>query len=98
MTAKQFQLVAEVRSANLPDMRAALGQLLPGAEVEDTELGVRVHALLEGENAADLNRTLLSGLRRIAKRTSLRAEWTSEDESARFFDYVRKSSLPSLTP
>lgn len=92
MTARRFELVAEIRTANPPDVRAALEQLLPGAQIEDTDLGFKVRTLREGENAADLNRALLSALRRIAKRTSLRAAWTAEGFTERFFDYVRKST------
>ena len=46
---------------------------------------------MEGESAKDLNRTLLSPLRREEKRTRLRAEWTAQDGTvSKFFDYVLK--------
>jgi hypothetical protein len=46
---------------------------------------------MEGESAKDLNRRLLSALRRAEKKTRLRAEWTAEDGTVyRFFDYVLK--------
>jgi hypothetical protein len=47
---------------------------------------------MEGASAKELNRTLLSALRKVEKRTTLRAEWTSDDgTSERFFDYVLKT-------
>jgi hypothetical protein len=44
-----------------------------------------------------LNRTFLSALRKVEKRTTLRAEWTSGDGSIseRFFDYVLKKTIKS---
>ena len=46
---------------------------------------------MEGTAAKEVNRTLLSALRRVEKRTRLRAEWTSDDGTTfRFFDYVLK--------
>jgi len=41
-----------------------------------------------------LNRTFLSALRKVAKKTTLRAEWTSNDgTSERFFDYALKKTI-----
>jgi len=45
---------------------------------------------LEGASAKDLNRALLSALRRVEKKTRLRSEWTCEGTTERFFDYVPK--------
>ena len=55
-----------------------------------------VKARVEGESAKDLNRSLLTKLRRAEKRTRLRAEWTADDGTVyRFFDYVlKKTSRP----
>ena len=47
-----------------------------------------VDAQITGPSARDLNRSLLSALRRVEKRTRLRAEWTAEGLSVRFFDFV----------
>jgi len=52
----------------------------------------RIEAELEGENAKELNRSLLSQLRRAERKTRLRAEWTSGGTTERFFDYVLKKS------
>ena len=48
---------------------------------------------MEGSSARDLNRGILSALRKVERRTRLRAEWTDEDGQVyRFFDYVLKST------
>jgi hypothetical protein len=38
---------------------------------------------------------LLSALRRVERRTRLRAEWTGNGETQRFFDYVPKGVSPA---
>ena len=46
-----------------------------------------VEAEIEGASARELNRPLLSALRKVEKRTTLRAQWTSEDGTIEsFFD------------
>jgi len=53
-----------------------------------------VEAEMEGASARQLNRTFLFALRKVGKRTTLRAEWTSDDgTSERFFDYVLKKTI-----
>jgi hypothetical protein len=44
-----------------------------------------------GENARELNRFLLSELRRVEEKTGIRAEGTSGNTTERFFDYVPKA-------
>ena len=57
-----------------------------------------VEAEMEGASARELNRTFLSALRKVEKRTTLRAEWTSDDgTSERFFDYALKEDNQELT-
>lgn len=46
----------------------------------------------EGESMKSLNRSLLSSLRKVEKRTTVRAEWTSQTRKERYFDYVLKKS------
>ena len=90
-----FRLVAEVRTAARNEVRSVLNKLLPGSQVRETDTGFEVEAQLEGESAKELNRTLLSTLRRIERRTTLRAEWSSGRTTERYFDYVRKSTQPA---
>ncbi len=79
-------------------MLAALHDLLPDATIETTETGLRVRVQLEGESARDLNRAVLSALRRVERRTTLRAEWSSGTTVERFFDYVPKGIRTSNWP
>jgi len=49
---------------------------------------------MEGASARELNRTFLSALRKVEKRATLRAEWTSDDNTTeRIFDYVLKRRI-----
>jgi hypothetical protein len=49
---------------------------------------------MEGASARDSNRRFLSALRKAEKRTTLRAEWSSDDGTReRFFDYVLKKAI-----
>lgn len=92
MARVRFQLEAEVRTANRRDVLTALRSQLPHASIEETETGLEVRGQVEGESARDLNRALLSALRRVERRTTLRAEWTSGGTAERFFDYVPKGT------
>jgi len=97
MVAKRFRLHARVSTDRPEPIRAVLdrwfarGTVLPG----DSAGEFRVEAEMEGSSARDLNRALLSELRRAEKRTRLRAEWTCEEVTERFFDYVPKGTARS---
>jgi hypothetical protein len=88
----RFTVHAKVSSENPPAVRPVLRRLFPDAVLTLTgdpkEVVLRGEA--EGVNARDLNRALLTELRRVEKRTRLRAEWTSEGTTEKFFDYVAK--------
>ena len=49
-------------------------------------------ATMEGASAKELNRSLLSELRRVEKKTRLRAEWTCNNTTEKYFDYVLKKT------
>ncbi len=51
-----------------------------------------MEAALEGTGARDLNRMLLSALRRIDRRATMHAEWTSEETTEHFFDYTLRGT------
>lgn len=91
-----FRLSARIASANLELLRVPLREHL-GSNGRITLDGeeLRVEAELEGSSARELNRALLSALRRVEKRTRLRAEWTAEGVTERFFDYVPKGRSPA---
>lgn len=91
MALPRFRLDARVDSDRLAAVRPALERALPGARVRPEGAALRVEAELSGESAKELNRALLSALRREERRTRLRAEWTGPDGTVeRYFDYVRK--------
>ena len=92
MSGKRFALAARVSTESPGAIRRTLRELLPGGSVKPAEDGFLVTAVMRGQSARDLNRALLSGLRRIEKRTRLRAEWKSSGKTERFFDYVPKGS------
>ncbi len=98
MPKKTFKLVATVSSDSPPAVRAPLTIFLGAdATIEATDDGFKIEAKLSGESAKDLNRQLLSKLRRVEKKTRLRAEWTSGGTTEKFFDYVPKGTKTAET-
>jgi hypothetical protein len=92
MARKKFSLVARVSTDNPTAINIVLRKAVPQGAIEETEdHEFLVKAEFIGENARELNRSLLSALRRVEKRTRLRAEWTSGHTTERFFDYVPKA-------
>lgn len=88
MQGKRYVLKADIRTANPEAVEAELRDLLGADAIMDTDGGFKVTATVAGENARELNRSFLSALRRVEKKTILRAEWTNEGITERFFDYV----------
>jgi hypothetical protein len=88
-----FRLTGNVSSENLDAIRPVLTQLIYG-DVTATPDGWHVEGVMEGEDARDVNRRLLSALRRVERRTRLRAEWTGDSVVCRFFDYALKAQRP----
>jgi len=88
---KHFKLVARVSSSTPQAIEPVLKSLVTKGSVKREQNEFVVNADVEGDNAKELNRTFLSTLRRVEKRTRLRAEWTSDDGTTqRYFDYVLK--------
>ncbi len=93
MVDRRFRLAARVSSARPAPLRAVLERLVPEGSIRQEGEGFVVEGELEGASAQDLNRSLLSSLRRVEKRTRIRSEWTAEDGTTwRFFDYVLKET------
>jgi hypothetical protein len=93
MVNKKFSLSAKV-SSNAPSAIKPVLQRMIGSSgtVTATNDGFEIRAEFEGESAKDLNRMLLSELRRAEKKTRLRSEWMHGDTVERFFDYVPKGT------
>ncbi len=80
-------------SSNLQAIKPLLEQLIKTGSVKEAKGEFIIEAEMTGDSAKELNRTFLSTLRRIEKKTRLRAEWTSDNGTAqRFFDYVLKKT------
>jgi len=94
MAAKRYRLRARVSTEAPQRVGPILHQRFPAGSVsqgsEPNEF--LVDASVEGESARDLNRDLLTALRQGEKRTRLRAEWTWNGTTERFFDYVPKGT------
>jgi len=88
-----FNLKARINRSAARTIRQALDQLAAKGSVRKDGDEFVVEAEMEGASAKELNRTLLSALRKVEKRTTLRAEWTSGDTTERFFDYVLKKTI-----
>jgi hypothetical protein len=89
----KLKLKARVNRSDDRTIRHALEQLSAQGSVRKDGDEFVVEAEMEGASAKELNRTLLSALRQVEKRTTLRAEWTSGDTTKRFFDYVLKKTI-----
>jgi hypothetical protein len=75
-------------------IRHALEQLPATGSVKKAGDDFIVEAAMEGTNARELNRAFLSALRKIEKRTTLRAEWSYDDGTVeKFFDYALKATI-----
>jgi hypothetical protein len=88
----QFRLAGDVSSEDLPAVRPVLAQVVGRAAVTETSHGLHVEGVMDGADVREVNRRLLSALRKAGKRTRLRAEWTGGGQVCRFFDYVPKST------
>jgi hypothetical protein len=98
MDERQFVLVARIRTTDRAGIQIVLATLLPRGSVTPTDEGFRVEAVLEGTSARDLNRMLLSALRRIDHRATLHAAWTAAGITERFFDYTARGTGPAQAP
>jgi hypothetical protein len=97
MDDKHFLLAAQIRTTEYAAVQELLADLIPQSTIATTEEGLHVEGEMEGTSARDLNRLLLSALRRIDRRATLRAEWTTAGVTERFFDYVPKGTRPAQT-
>jgi hypothetical protein len=92
MGRRKFSLVARVSTENPKAVKRVLKELVSKSSITRSAEGFVIKGELRGASARELNRTLLSALRRIERKTRLRAEWTSGGTTERFFDYVPKGT------
>ena len=89
-----FKLHARVHRADAETIRLALAELGAEAKIMQESDEFIIDADVDGESAKDLNRRLLSALRRVHKRATLRARWTSPANlTESYFDYVLKKAI-----
>jgi hypothetical protein len=91
----RFSLSGDVSSDDLAAVRPVLAELAGEAAVAETQAGLHVECVMDGDDVRDANRRLLSALRRVERRTRLRAEWTDGEVIYRFFDYAPKGTRPA---
>ena len=93
MSEKKFKLSARVSSATPSAIKPVLERVVGNnALIKPTADGFEVNAEFTGESAKQLNRMLLTEMRRVEKKTRLRSEWSSEGTTEKFFDYVPKQT------
>jgi hypothetical protein len=90
-----FKLKARINRSDARTIQRALDQLAGKGSVTKEGDEFLVEAEMEGTSAKELNRTLLSALRKVEKRATLRAEWSSGNSTERYFDYVLKKTVKS---
>jgi hypothetical protein len=88
----RFRLVGDVSSDDVAAIRPVLTEIFRHGAVTENADGLHMEGVIKGEDVRDVNRRVLSALRRAEKRTRLRAEWTGGGHIVRFFDYVPKST------
>jgi hypothetical protein len=89
---ENFEVVADITSAQPVPIRAALTNLIEGT-VTATSNGFHVEGTLAGEDPQDVNRQLFTTLRRIEPRTTLRAQWIHGATVHRFVDLTAQGSF-----
>jgi hypothetical protein len=90
---RRFKLLARISSENPVVIKSVLEHTVgERCTIVPIEGGFEVSGELKGSSARDLNRWLLSEMRRAEKKTRIRAEWTSGETVEKFFDYVPKGT------
>lgn len=90
-----YRLKARVDTDDPRTLRPVLENLVArrSGSLRQSDKGFEVELAWEGASARDLNRELLSELRRSVKKTRLRSEWTAGGTTEKFFDYVPKGTV-----
>lgn len=96
MTPEPYRLTARIGSDNPSAIRPVLEGIVGKDSVRAEGSDLLVEATMKGSEVKELNRALLSALRKAEKKTRLRAEWSSFDGTTyRYFDYVLKKVTKS---
>lgn len=97
MTVPHYTVRARVSTEQPEAIRPVLRRMFPTGAITLTgnPKEIVLRGDIDGESAGELNRSLLSELRHVERRTRLRAEWSREGRTEKFFDYVAKA--PKVT-
>jgi hypothetical protein len=96
MIRKRFESSARICSDNPSAIKPVLERTEGNkGTIKPTSEGFEVNAELDGESTRDLNRMLLSEMRKIEKKTRVRAEWTMSKATEKFFGYPQKGTRRS---
>ncbi len=89
---EHFKLVAKISTDNPEAVKPVLQEFVTknNGSIRQECGEFHIEAELDGESAKELNRTLLSSLRKVERQTRLRAQWEHGSEVESFFDYVSK--------
>ena len=89
-----FKLNARIIRSDAETIRQAFGNLAAKANITQERDECIIDATVDGESAKDLNRCLLSALRKVHRRATIRAQWTSTANlTESYFDYVLKKTI-----
>jgi hypothetical protein len=90
----KLTLNARVSRSDARTIQHVLEQLAAKGSVRKAGDEFVVEVGMEAASARGLNRTFLSGLRKVEEGTTLRAQWTSDDSiSEGFCDYILKKTI-----
>ncbi len=87
MSNASYAFVADIGTKEPERLEPILVNFLGVDGILRTDYGFRVRSTVEGPNARELNRKLLSLLRRAEQNATLEAEWTYNGTTERFVDY-----------
>jgi hypothetical protein len=89
-----FLLHARINRADAQTIRQALAELAARASITAEGDEFTIDAEVDGPSAKELNRRLLSALRKAHKRATLRTQWISPaNVTESYFDYVLKKTI-----
>ncbi len=91
MPMELFKFVADISTSDPKKLESVLSDLIGVGGILRVPNGFKIMKTFEGQSARELNRGLLSNLRRVVKSTTMRPEWTHGKSVERFFDYVPKA-------
>lgn len=94
MKSQKFTLRATVSSDQPESVLPVLVEMMGKESVNSKDGDFIVATVMEGTDPRELNRNLLSAIRKAEKKSRLRAEWQDEDGTVyRFFDHVLKKVI-----